>query len=227
MPTVLITGANRGIGLEFTRQYAAAGWRILAGCRCPGSADDLRGLKGDIAIHALDVADTGSVSAAKAAIGSEPIDLLINNAGVIGQRAGKLGNVDYADWNDTLNINLLGPARVAGAFVDNVLASQQKKFATVSTRMSSMTECKAIDFMAYRTSKAAVNMMMTLAANELGPKGATVVLLHPGWVQTALGGPNAVITPKDSVTGMRSVLDGLTPADNGRFINFDGTPIPW
>src|ERR1035437_2721945 len=151
MPTVLITGANRGIGLEFTRQYAAAGWRILAGCRSPGSADDLRGLKGDIAIHALDVADTGSVSAAKAAIGSEPIDLLINNAGVIGQRAGKLGNVDYADWNDTLNINLLGPARVAGAFVDNVLASQQKKFATVSTRMSSMTECKAIDFMAYRT----------------------------------------------------------------------------
>jgi NAD(P)-dependent dehydrogenase (short-subunit alcohol dehydrogenase family) len=227
MPTVLITGANRGIGLEFTRQYAAAGWRILAGCRSPGSADDLGGLKGDIAIHALDVADTGSVSAAKAAIGSEPIDLLINNAGVIGQRAGKLGNVDYADWNDTLNINLLGPARVAGAFVDNVLASQQKKFATVSTRMSSMTECKAIDFMAYRTSKAAVNMMMTLAANELGPKGATVVLLHPGWVQTALGGPNAVMTPKDSVTGMRSVLDGLTPADNGRFINFDGTPIPW
>jgi NAD(P)-dependent dehydrogenase (short-subunit alcohol dehydrogenase family) len=227
MPTVLITGANRGIGLEFTRQYAAAGWRILAGCRSPGSADDLRGLKGDIAIHALDVADTGSVSAAKAAIGSEPIDLLINNAGAIGQRAGKLGNVDYADWNDTLNINLLGPARVAGAFVDNVLASQQKKFATVSTRMSSMTECKAIDFMAYRTSKAAVNMMMTLAANELGPKGATVVLLHPGWVQTALGGPNAVMTPKDSVTGMRSVLDGLTPADNGRFINFDGTPIPW
>jgi NAD(P)-dependent dehydrogenase (short-subunit alcohol dehydrogenase family) len=227
MPTVLITGANRGIGLEFTRQYAAAGWRILAGCRASGSADDLRGLKGDIAIHALDVADTGSVSAAKAAIGSEPIDLLINNAGAIGQRAGKLGNVDYADWNETLNINLLGPARVAGAFVDNVLASQQKKLATVSTRMSSMTECKAIDFMAYRTSKAAVNMMMTLAANELGPKGATVVLLHPGWVQTALGGPNAVMTPKDSVTGMRSVLDGLTPADNGRFINFDGTPIPW
>lgn len=227
MPTVLITGANRGIGLEFTRQYAAVGWRILAGCRSPGNTGDLRGLKGDIAIHTLNVADAASVSAAKAAIGGEPIDLLINNAGSIGQRAGKLGNVDYADWHDTLNINLLGPARVAGAFVDNVLASQQKKFATVSTRMSSMTECKAIDFMAYRTSKAAVNMMMTLAANELGPKGATVVLLHPGWVKTTIGGPYAVMTPKDSVTGMRAVLDRLTPADNGRFINFDGTPIPW
>lgn len=227
MSTVLISGANRGIGLEFARQYAAAGWRILAGCRSPGSADELRGLKGDIAIHALDVADSASVSTAKAAIGSEPIDVLINNAGFIGQREGKLGSVDYADWTETLNINLLGPARVAGAFVDNVLASKQKKFATVSTRMSSMTECKAIDFMAYRTSKASVNMMMTLAANELGPKGATVVLLHPGWVQTTLGGPNAVMTPKDSVTGMRAVLDGLTPADNGRFINFDGTPIPW
>src|SRR5512141_1524356 len=101
MSTVLISGANRGIGLEFARQYAAAGWRILAGCRSPGSADDLRGLKGDIAIHALDVADSASVGAAKAAIGSEPIDVLINNAGSIGQRAGKLGSVDYADWTET------------------------------------------------------------------------------------------------------------------------------
>jgi NAD(P)-dependent dehydrogenase (short-subunit alcohol dehydrogenase family) len=227
MPTVLITGANRGLGLEFTRQYAAAGWRILAGCRSPAKASDLNALKGDIAIHALDVADTASVTAARAAIGGEPIDLLINNAGFIGQREGKLGSVDYADWNETLNINLFGPARVAGAFVDNVLASRQKKFATVSTRMSSMNECKAVDFMAYRTSKAALNMMMTLAANELGPKGAIVVLLHPGWVQTAMGGPNAAMTPKDSVSGMRGVIDRLTPADNGRFINFDGTTIPW
>ena len=227
MPTVMITGANRGIGLEFARQYAAAGWRILAGCRSPGNAGDLHRLNGNITIHALDVADPASVNTAKAAIGAEPIDLLINNAGVIGQRAGKLGNVDYADWSETLNINLLGPARVAGAFVDNVLASRQKKLATVSTRMSSMSECKAIDFVAYRTSKAALNMMMTLAANELGPKGATVVLLHPGWVQTALGGPNAVMTAKDSVTGMRAVLDRLVPADNGHFMNFDGTPIPW
>ena len=227
MPTVMITGANRGIGLEFARQYAAAGWRILAGCRSPGNAGDLHRLKGNITIHALDVADPASVNTAKAAIGAEPIDLLINNAGVIGQRAGKLGNVDDADWSETLNINLLGPARVAGAFVDNVLASRQKKLATVSTRMSSMSECKAIDFVAYRTSKAALNMMMTLAANELGPKGATVVLLHPGWVQTALGGPNAVMTAKDSVTGMRAVLDRLVPADNGHFMNFDGTPIPW
>ena len=113
---------------------------------------------------------------------------------------------------------------MAGEFVDNVLASRQKKFATVSTRMSSISECKAIDFMAYRTSKAALNMMMTLAANELGPKGATVVLLDPG---SAMGGPNAAMTPKDSVIGMRGVIDRLTPADNGRFINFDGTSIPW
>ena len=227
MPTVLITGANRGLGFEFTRQYAAAGWRVLAGCRSPANASDLNALKGDIAIHALDVADTVSVADARAAIGGEPIDVLINNAGVIGRREGRLGGVDYADWSATLNINLFGPARVAGAFVDNVLASRQKKFATVSTRMSSMSECKATDHMAYRTSKAALNMMMTLAANELGPKGATVILLHPGWVQTAMGGPRAAITPKDSVTAMRGVIDRLTVADNGRFINFDGTPIPW
>lgn len=227
MPTALITGANRGLGLEFTRQYAAAGFRVLAGCRSPADAGELHALKGDICVHALDVADTASVTAARAAIGGEPIDILINNAGVIGRREGKLGAVDYADWSATLNVNLFGPARVAGAFVDNVLASRQKRLATVSTRMSSMSECKATDSMAYRTSKAALNMMMTLAANELGPKGATVVLLHPGWVRTAMGGAGAALAPEDSVRGMRGVIDRLTLADNGRFFNFDGTPIPW
>jgi len=227
MPTVLITGANRGIGHEFVRQYAAAGWRVIACCREPAGAEALRALGGDVSTHALDVADSASVLAAKARIGGEPVDLLINNAGSIGQRAGKLGHVDYDDWNATLNINLFGPARVAAAFVDNVLASRQKKFATISTRMSSLSECTAIDFLAYRTSKAAVNMMMKLAANELGPKGATVVVLHPGWVRTQLGGPNAVMSTNDSVSAMRAVLDGLTTADNGRFINYDGSAIPW
>lgn len=227
MPTTLITGANRGIGYEFARQYAADGWRVIACCREPARAEDLRAVKGVVSIHTLDVTDSASVLAAKAEIGSEPIDLLINNAGFIGQRAGKLGHIDYDDWSVTLNVNLLGPARVSSAFVDNVLASQQKKLVTISTRMSSLTECKAIDFLAYRTSKAAVNMMMKLAANELGPKGATVVLLHPGWVQTELGGPRATTPANESVSAMRAVLDKLGPVDNGRFINFDGSPIPW
>lgn len=227
MPTTLITGANRGIGYEFARQYAADGWRVIACCREPARAEDLRAVKGVVSIHTLDVTDSASVLAAKAEIGSEPIDLLINNAGFIGQRAGKLGHIDYDDWSVTLNVNLLGPARVSSAFVDNVLASQQKKLVTISTRMSSLTECKAIDFLAYRTSKAAVNMMMKLAANELGPKGATVVLLHPGWVQTELGGPRATTPANESVSAMRAVLDKLRPVDNGRFINFDGSPIPW
>jgi NAD(P)-dependent dehydrogenase (short-subunit alcohol dehydrogenase family) len=227
MSTVLITGANRGIGYEFVRQYAGDGWRVLACCREPARAEALRAVKGAVSIHPLDVTQSASVLAAKMEIGSEPIDLLINNAGFIGQRAGKLGHVDYDDWNVTLNVNLLGPARVSSAFVANVLASRQKKLVTISTRMSSFTECKAIDFLAYRTSKAAVNMMTKLAANELGPQGATVVLLHPGWVKTELGGPRAVTPPTESVSAMRAVIDRLTPGDNGCFINFDGSPIPW
>jgi len=227
MPTALITGANRGIGYEFARQYASDGWRVIACCREPARADDLRAVKGAVSIHKLDVTDAVSVLAAKAEIGSEPIDRLINNAVFIGQRASKLGHVDYGDWSVTLNVNLLGPARVSFAFVDNVLVGQQKKMATMSTRMSSLTECTAIDFLVYRTSKAAVNMMTKLAANELGPKGATVVLLHPGWVQTELGGPRATTPANESVSAMRAVLDKLTPADNGHFINFDGSLIPW
>ena len=227
MPTVLITGTNRGIGYEFARQYATDGWRVLACCREPARAEALKSLKGAVSIQRLDVTDPASVAAAKSAIGAEPIDLLINNAGFIGQRTGKLGQVDYDDWNATLDVNLIGPARVAAAFVDNVLASGQKKLVTISTRMSSLTECKAIDFLAYRTSKAAVNMMTKLAANELGPKGAIVVLFHPGWVQTELGGPRAPTPANESVSAMRAAIGKLTPADNGCFINFDGSPIPW
>jgi NAD(P)-dependent dehydrogenase (short-subunit alcohol dehydrogenase family) len=227
MPSVLITGANRGIGYEFARQYSADDWRVIACCREPARALDLQAIKGAVSLIRLDVTDAASVSAAKGEIGSDPIDLLINNAGSIGQRTGKLGHVDYDDWSTTLNINLLGPARVASAFVDNVLASTQKKLVTISTRMSSLTECQAIDFLAYRTSKAAVNMMTKLAANELGPQGATVVVFHPGWVQTEIGGPRAPTPAAESVKALRAAFAKLTPADNGRFINFDGSPIPW
>jgi NAD(P)-dependent dehydrogenase (short-subunit alcohol dehydrogenase family) len=227
MPSVLITGANRGIGYEFARQYSADDWRVIACCREPARALDLQAIKGAVSLIRLDVTDAASVSAAKGEIGSDPIDLLINNEGSIGQRTGKLGHVDYDDWSTTLNINLLGPARVASAFVDNVLASTQKKLVTISTRMSSLTECQAIDFLAYRTSKAAVNMMTKLAANELGPQGATVVVFHPGWVQTEIGGPRAPTPAAESVKALRAAFAKLTPADNGRFINFDGSPIPW
>ncbi len=227
MPTVMITGANRGIGYEFARQYADDGWRVIACCRQPAAAEALLTLGGDIDIHALDVVEGASVAAAKTAIGDEPIDVLLNNAGFIGQRSGRLGAVDYDDWEVVLDINLIGPARVSAAFVDNVLTSPQKKLLTLSTRMASMTECVAADFMAYRTAKAATNMLTKLVANDLGPKGAIVAALHPGWVQTELGGPRAITPADESVGALRKVIGGLTAEDNGRFINFDGSTIPW
>jgi NAD(P)-dependent dehydrogenase (short-subunit alcohol dehydrogenase family) len=227
MSTVLITGASRGIGLELTRQYAEEGWRVLACCRTPDRADALKQLPGDIVIQGLDVDDLRSVQAARQALEGETIDVLLNNAGVIGQRDSRLGNMDYDSWAGCLNTNVLGPMRVSDAFTDLVLKSKQKKIATVSSRMGSIGVNESPDGIVYRSSKAAVNMVMKCLANDLADKGGTVLCFHPGWVQTDMGGPNAAVAPVDSAAGMRAVIANATTADNGKFFNFDGDVIPW
>jgi len=231
MPTVLITGAGRGIGLEFVRQYAADGWRVLACCRSPASADELNAIAADsdgrVTLHRLDVDDGDSVAGLGTELGAVPIDVLINNAGVMSQRGARRGDMDYAAWEDCLRTNVLGPMRVSEALVDNLTAGDQKKLITISSRMGSIGLNAAPDSIVYRSSKAAVNMVMKCLANDLGGLGITTLCFHPGWVRTDMGTARADIAPEDSVAGMRQVIDGLAPADNGGFRNYDGAVLEW
>ena len=231
MPTVLVTGANRGLGLEFARQYTAEGWQVLAACRAPDAATDLQGLAaasgGRIRVLGINVADTASVRAAAVALKGEAIDLLLNNAGVGGPPGQQLGNLDYAAWARVLDTNTLGPMRVTEAFLDNVAQSRDKKIVTITSAMGSIEDNASGGRYAYRSSKAAVNMVMKSLAIDLAPRGIICLMVHPGWVRTDMGGPGGKITPAESVQALRSLIDAIKPEDSGKFLNYDGKSYPW
>jgi len=230
MPTILITGANRGIGLEMARQYSQDGWKVHACCRNPGRAGDLERLEtghgGRIAVHPLDVTDGGQVRALASALKGEPIDILVNNAGVYGERAG-FGQVDDKVWLYSLKVNTMAPLHVSEALVDNVAAGDRKVIAVMSSKMGSIDDNTSGGHYVYRSSKAAVNIVMKSMAVDLSGRGITVVALHPGWVRTDMGGRSAPLMVEQSVSGLRAVLDGIGPADSGTFLGFDGSEVPW
>jgi NAD(P)-dependent dehydrogenase (short-subunit alcohol dehydrogenase family) len=231
MPSTLITGANRGIGLEFARQYLADGWQVYAACRDPSSASELRrmadGSGGKLHVLPMDVSNLASVRAAAAELKGKPIDLLLNNAGVGGPRGQTIGNIDYETWANVLNVNTLGPIRVAEAFVDNVAQSERKLIVTITSGMGSITDNASGGAFAYRSSKAAVNMVMRSLAIDLAPRGTTCVVVNPGWVQTDMGGANATLTPAESVTALRRLIETLGPAQSGKFFNYNGREYAW
>lgn len=220
MPTALITGANRGIGREFARQYEAGGWRVIATCRDPSKYD----LEGEV--YPLDVTDPASVAALHDELNGETIDLLINNAGIFGPRGVTLGKIDYEAWDEVLRTNVLGAVRVAETFAPNVAGSELGKMVFLSSRMGSIAESGGGEYI-YRSSKAALNMAVRSLSVDLSGKGVICLLFHPGWVRTDMGGPSAAIEPPASVAGMRAVIDRATTADTGRFFNYDGTALPW
>lgn len=229
MPTVFITGANRGLGLEMARQYVADGWRVLAGCRDPDKAEALRALGNGrgVDIHALDVSDLGQVDALAGRLSGTAIDLLINNAGVLGGHDHQgFGDIDYDIWEEVLRVNLLAPVKVAEAFADHVAASERKTMAFLSSQLGGIANAGG-GFYMYGTSKAALNMAVKSMAVDLKPRGIAVVATHPGWVQTDMGGAGADITPQASVSGLRRVFDSVGPADSGRFVRYDGVELPW
>ena len=231
MPSVLITGANRGLGLEFARQYLADGWQVYAACRDPASASELRQLAEDsgerMGILAMDVTDAGSVKAAAIELDRQAIDLLLNNSGIIGPHGQTIGNIDYDAWAEVLDVNTMGPMRVSEAFVEHVARSDRKLIVTLTSGMGSLADNTSGGSIAYRSSKAAVNMVMRSLAIDLAPRGITCVVVNPGWVQTDMGGANATLTPAESVTALRRLIETLGPSQSGRFYNYNGREYAW
>ncbi|WP_422366231.1 SDR family oxidoreductase [Pelagibius sp.] len=226
MPTVLITGANRGLGLEFVRSFAAEGWRVHACARNVEKAKSVKALEGDVVCHKLDVTNGLKVASLARSLAEEPLDLLINNAGIYGSRA-DFGETDFDDWATTLSVNTLAPLRMAERFVGMLEKGERKTIVNISSRMGSIASTGTGGSYAYRSSKAALNMVTKGLSADLGPKGFTVVSFHPGWVQTDMGGEEADIPSDESIVGMRKVIAGLTTEDNGKFFNYDGSEIDW
>ena len=223
-PAILITGANRGIGLELARQYAAAGWQVIGTARRPEAADDLEKTGADI--YQLDVTDQDSVNRLANDLEGHPIDILINNAGI--QRLmWTLEEVDLDRFNQLLAVNSVGPVRVTQALLPNLRNGKLKTVVNITSNLGSIGDNTDGGFYGYRESKAALNMFTKSLAADLGPEGFTCVVLHPGWVKTDMGGSSAPVEVDDSAAGIRRVIDNLSPADNGTFRTFDGKQMPW
>jgi len=222
--TVLITGANRGIGLEYARQFAAKGFNVIGTARDPAAATELRAIIERI--EALDVADAASVAALAKRLDGMAIDILINNAGVGGRDDNDLASIDFEQMQNTFAVNAFGPLRVIQSLMPNLRLGQRKLVIGMSSQLGSIERSNG-GMYAYRASKTALSQFNKILASELGPQGFVFTVLHPGWVQTEMGGANATLTPQESVRGLVGVIEKLGPDDNGRFYDYQGKTIPW
>lgn len=225
MATVLITGANRGIGLEMARQYAAAGYTVIGTARQPEAATDLAALSG-VSVEQLQIGDPDSVSALAQRVGSQPIDILINNAGATGGAHQSLDDLDLNEWHETLNINTIGPLLLARAFKDNLASGSGGKLMTLTSQLAASTWPMGGMYI-YSSTKAAVSKVHQALAIDWREEPITVALMHPGWVQTDMGGPHAEITPQESASGIIDVIANLKPEDSGKFYKWNGDIHPW
>jgi NAD(P)-dependent dehydrogenase (short-subunit alcohol dehydrogenase family) len=226
MPTVFITGAGRGIGLEFARQYRAAGWNVVATVRDDAAATDLAAAVPGIEIHRADMADLAAIARLGPAMAGRPIDLLICNAGIFGPRDLPFGHSDFAAWEQVLRVNVFAPAAVVEALIDSIVASERKQIVMISSGAGSNFRNTGKNHI-YKSSKAALNSLMRSFTGDLADRGVTLISMHPGHVRTNMGGPNGAIDAEQSVTGQREVFDTLTFAQSGKFYQWDGTEMPW
>lgn len=231
MPTLLITGANRGIGLELCKQYLTDGWEVHACCRKPKSAKELSKLadnnKHKLTIHELEVTKEKQMDALKIKLKDKPVDILINNAGVYAMGASQFGKAEDKAWDEAVAVNLIAPMKMMEHFVENVSISDKKLIASMSSKMGSMEDNTSGGAYAYRATKAALNAVMVSAAHDLRHLDITALILHPGWVRTDMGGPHGEISVEESATLLKRILRECDLNDSGKFFDIDGTVIPW
>ncbi len=232
MKTILITGANRGIGLEFVRQYAIENWRVFACCRNPEAAKALNDLAtqypNQVTVYPLDVVNHQQIEQLSHTLSNQTIDLLINNAGVYPPEQGDaFGKTDYDAWAYAFEVNAMAPLKMAEAFIQQVSRSDLKMIITITSKMGSIADNRGGGSYIYRASKSAVNSVMKSLSIDLSARKIKAVLLHPGWVRTDMGGPNGLISTEQSVTGMRHLIDHLRSENSGQFYAYDGQVVPW
>ncbi len=228
MPTTLITGASRGIGLEFARQYLEAGWTVHAGARNPGAAAKLQALQCDgLTIHRLDVAERGEIAALAASLKGQPIDLLINNAGMWIGEDEAYGRFSDSQWMAQFEVHVFGTMAMCEAFVENVAMSEHKRIVQISSGNGRLGEGTNVGDYPYNPSQAALNMINRSMAVDLAPRGIVAVCFTPGFVATDMSGPDATLSPEESVSAMRGLIADLGPAQSGSFIRYNGKTVPW
>jgi NAD(P)-dependent dehydrogenase (short-subunit alcohol dehydrogenase family) len=226
--TVLITGSNRGIGLSLVKTFLAQGWRVFATYRDESSAHELLELDAhnmELTTFELDVTDYSDIT--KLADQLPKLDLLINNAGYYGPKSYSFGHTDVEQWRQVFEVNTIAPLKLVEALYPLLKNSQVKKIACISSKVGSMQENTSGGGYIYRSSKAALNSVVKSLSNDLKHEGITVLALHPGWVQTEMGGPNALIDTQTSALGLFKVINRAEIENSGQFINYDGTPIAW
>ena len=228
--TILITGCNRGIGLEMTRQFATDGWEVIATCRNPSAAWELGELAeahDNIEVHGLDVTDYAQMADLAKDLQGRPLDVLLSNAGYYGPKGVGLGNVDVEEWRKVLEANTIAPYKLVETFYPNLAEGKYKVVGILSSKVGSIEDNGSGGGYIYRSSKTAVNQVAKSLSIDLAEQGIKVLALHPGWVKTEMGGPNALISAEESVRGLKELMLNATAKNSGLFYNYDGSIIPW
>ena len=228
--SILITGTNRGIGLEFVKHYLKNNEKVIATCRNTNNANDLLELKNttsNLSLVELDVSNPNSINEFASKIIDQPIDTFINNAGVFGPRNNEFGNFNAKEWLDVFNINTIAPLLITQKILKNLRLGKNKKLIFISSKVGSIEENTGGGMYIYRSSKTALNQVIKSLSIDFKNENFIAAALHPGWVQTDMGGPNALIDTKTSIKGMADVIDNLVLKNSGRFYNYDGSLIPW
>jgi NAD(P)-dependent dehydrogenase (short-subunit alcohol dehydrogenase family) len=230
MQTIVITGANRGIGLALAQAFLRAGDHVIAACRAPDEAAALAALRKagqGLEILPLEVTDASSISRFAAELRGRRLDVLVNNAGVMGGPHQELRDMDYAAWLQTFEINTLAPFHLSVRLLDSLERAPRPRIVTLSSQMGAFGRELGSGRYAYRSSKTAVSKVMQVLANELRPRGVIVCPVHPGWVKTDMGGASAEISAEESAAGLHRLIDGLTLEQSGRFWTWDGREHVW